>query len=115
LVNVAVAASAFDSLTVQVARLPLHAPAQPRNAWPDAGLADSLAVAPALKCWTQVFARPVDAHAPADVDTAPRPTTLIVSVPGVPAAVNVADTLRAEVMLTVHLGAVPAQAPPQPP
>jgi hypothetical protein len=114
-VNVAVAARALESLTVQVTRFPLQAPPQPRNAWPAPGLAVSVALAPALKCWTQVFAGPVDAHAPADVDTAPRPTTLIVSVPGVPADVNVADTLRAAVMLTVHFGVVPEHEPPQPP
>jgi len=48
------------------------------------------------------------------VDTEPRPTTLIVSVPGFPVEANVAVTPRAAVMLTVHLGAVPLHAPPQP-
>jgi hypothetical protein len=75
----------------------------------------SVVVAPALKRWTHRLAPPVDAQAPAEVETAPRPTTLIVSVPGAPAAVNVAETLRAAVMLTEHVGLVPLQEPPQPP
>jgi hypothetical protein len=57
----------------------------------------------------------VDAHDPAADETAPRPTTLIVSVPGAPAAVKVAETLRAAVMLTEHVAPVPLQEPPQPP
>jgi hypothetical protein len=75
----------------------------------------SVAVALALKRWTHFLAGPVDAHAPAALETAPRPTTLIVSVPGGPAALNVAETLRAAVMLTEHVGPVPLQDPPQPP
>ena len=53
-------------------------------------------------------------QAPAEVDTEPRPSTRTVSVPGVPAAANVADTLFAAVMLTVQVAAVPVHDPPQP-
>jgi hypothetical protein len=54
------------------------------------------------------------AQAPAAVETEPRPATLSVSVPAAPAAVNDAVTVRAEVMVTVQVEAVPEHEPPQP-
>ena len=107
LLNVAVADCAVVSFTAQVVFFPVHAPLQPRNDCPAAALAVSAADAPALKCWTHVFVPPVLEQAPAEVDTEPRPSTRTVSVPGVPAAANVADTLFAAVMLTVQVAAVP--------
>jgi hypothetical protein len=50
---------------------------------------------------------------PALVETDPLPVTVIDSVPGA-AAVNVAVTALVLVIVTVHVGAVPAHAPPQP-
>jgi hypothetical protein len=48
------------------------------------------------------------------VDTVPLPPTLIVSVPGAPAAVNVAETLRDTDIETEQVVAVPEHEPPQP-
>jgi hypothetical protein len=67
-----------------------------------------------LKCWTHVFAGPVLAHVPADVETTPRPLTPRVSVPGAAPPVKVAETALAALRTTVQVVAVPVQAPPQP-
>ena len=116
-VKVAATVCAVVSLTVQTRVFTLQAPPHPMKPCPAAGFAVSLTVAPALKCWVHVFAAPVLAQAPAALETAPRPLTLSVSVPGVPPPplpLNVAETLRAAVMTTVHVVAFPEQAPPQP-
>jgi hypothetical protein len=110
----AVTAWAVVSFTVHVAFAPEQAPLQPRNDCPADGLAASVTEAPALKCWMQVLLGPTAVHAPAVVETVPLPPTLIVSVPGVPPVVKVAETLLALVIDTEHVGAVPAHEPPQP-
>jgi hypothetical protein len=114
LLNVAVAVWAVESFTEQIVFFPAHAPLQPRNVCPAPAFAVNTAEAPALKCWTHVFVPPVLAQAPAEVDTDPRPSTRTVSVPGVPAVANVADTVFADVMLTVQVAVVPVHDPPQP-
>ena len=62
----------------------------------------------------QVLLGPTAVHAPAVVETVPLPPTLMVSVPGVPPAVKVAETLFALVIDSEHVDAVPAHEPPQP-
>jgi hypothetical protein len=100
--------------SVQVSFLPALAqdPPHPPNVWPAAGVAVSVAVEP-FRCWTHLFSAPVAMHLPALVETAPLPVTVIESVPGA-AAVNVAVTALVLVIETVHVGAVPKHAPPQP-
>src|SRR5262249_41493075 len=106
--------SATVSFTVQTFVFTLQSPLQPVNACPGAGFAVRVAVAPALKCWTQVLAGPVLAQVPAEVETAPLPWTPIVKVPAVPPPLNVAETLFAALIGTEHVLAAPEQAPPQP-
>ena len=110
----AVTVWAVVSFTVHVVFAPEHAPLQPRNDCPADGLAASVTEAPALKCWMQVLLGPMAVHAPAVVETVPLPPTLIVSVPGVPPPVKVAETFFALVIDTEHVVAVPAHEPPQP-
>src|SRR3954468_16448371 len=62
----------------------------------------------------QVLLGPTAVHAPSFVETVPLPPTLMVSVPGAPAAVKVAETLLELDIETEHVMAVPEHEPPQP-
>jgi hypothetical protein len=95
--------------------VPAQAPPQPRKAFPGAVVAVSVTFAPDLKRCVHVFRGPAALHLPAELETLPRPETTSVSVP--PAALpaeNAAVTLLAELIVTVHVLAVPVQEPPQP-
>ena len=90
--------------------VPLHAPPQPVNVVPAAGVAVSVTVLPLAKLALQVPPQLIPAGLLMTVPV-PLPVLLIVSVVG--AAVKVAATVCVPFMTTTQ-GPVPLQAPPQP-
>src|SRR6478672_5503887 len=103
-------------LSVQVSFLAeaTHASPQPANVLPAAALAVSVTVRPAAYFWMQVFVAAVPMHFPAGAETVPLPLTVIKSVPAA-TAVKLALTDFAVFIVTVQVGALPVQAPVQPP
>jgi hypothetical protein len=98
-------------VTVQVVAVPLQAPPQPENVAPDAGSSASVTVVLMARLTLHVVA-PSPQSIPPPV-TRPRPLTATVS-EALVACANEAETVRAAVIVTVHVDAVPLQAPPQP-
>jgi hypothetical protein len=109
--KIAVTVLAVLIVSVQVLFVPLHAPSQRRNSAPAAGVAVSTTRLPAAKRWTHFFFAPLPTHFPAEDLTVPGPLTRMVS--AFAANPNVAKTLFAALMVSVHVFTLPAQAPPQ--
>src|SRR5581483_4266702 len=115
--NVAVTELEPVSVRVQVDDAPLHDPPHPRNVAPAVGVATRVTVEPEFR-----LARQVELPFPQLIPpplTMPLPVTATLSwrvapPPPPPALEKVAVTERAAVMITVHVVAVPAHAPPQP-
>jgi hypothetical protein len=99
--------------TVQVATWPRHAPPQPLNFAPVAGLAVSPTVDP-WRCFARQAALPLPHVIPPPV-TVPRPVTATLSsTSAVEPPEKVAVTLRAALIVTEHVRADPLHASPQP-
>jgi hypothetical protein len=108
-VNVAVTFLDWVMETVHVVAVPPQAPVQPAKIAPTAGVATSETVAPEAKLAEQISAPPPQLIAPLPPVTAPFP--LIVT-PRTFACAKVAVIAVGPVMVTVHVGLVPAQVPP---
>jgi hypothetical protein len=109
--NVAVTLLDWVIDTVQVVALPPQAPVQPVKVAPTAGVATRETVAPEAKFAEQMEAPPPQLIAPLPPVTAPFP---LIATARTFACVNVAVTVAAAVMVTVHVGAAPVQLPVQP-
>jgi hypothetical protein len=104
-------------VTVQVVELPLQAPPQLVKLAPVPGVAVSVTVAPAV--WFTVQSVSPEPHVIPPPVTFPLPVTETPSGNSdaggpVPAPLNEAVTLFAELIVTEQVREVPAQAPPQP-
>jgi hypothetical protein len=113
-VNVAVTLRAALIVTTQFP-VPEHAPLQPAKLLPALGVAASVTTVPAVKLLEQVPGQLIPAGPDATVPL-PVPAVLTESVKlggGVTTGSNVAVTLRAALMVTVH-APVPEQAPLHP-
>jgi hypothetical protein len=112
-VNVAPTVFEESNVTVQPVRVPLHAPDQPVNVEPEAGVAESATVTPCAGRSVQAVA-PFPQLMPPPL-TVPRPVTDTVSVGAVVGALeNVAPTVFADVIETMHVDVVSVHAPDQP-
>lgn len=110
-VKTAVVDFAADIATVQVRAKPAQAPVQPEKTLLAAGVAVSVTLVPTGNGATQVA--PQEMPAGEDV-TDPVPAPERATVKFAVLRVKVAETLRAAVMVTVQVDAVPVQAPLQP-
>lgn len=108
--NLAVTLFADVIDTVHVVRVPEHAPLQPRNFRPADGFATSVTVAPGLSLAVQT--RPQTIPPPVTVPFPETETESVTVLGG--GAENVAVTVFADVIETLHVGDVPLHAPPQP-
>ncbi len=109
----AVTLFALVMVTVQAEDVPVHAPPQPSNVPPDAGVAVSVTVEPADALLAQVPPPALQSRPPPVTLPSPVTATLSGNVEPVP-PVNLALTLFAASIVTEHVGEVPAHAPPQP-
>jgi hypothetical protein len=99
-------------VTEQVGDVPAHAPAQPLKLAPDPGCAVRVTVVPAA--WSALqLEPPADVQAMLGPATVPLPVTETVSANVVADFVKVALTAWSSLIVTVQLGPLPPQAPPQ--
>ena len=111
--NVALQLFAAFTTTLVVAAVPLHAPPQLVNVYPDAGAAVSVAVVP-LASVTAHAAPPAPHVSPFPVTVPPVGTGAIVSAYVPPGGAKFAVHVRAPCKLTEYDADVPLQSPDQP-
>jgi hypothetical protein len=111
--KVAVTERGADIVSVQVVAVPVQAPPQPANTEPALATATNVTGEVeeklALQRVPQLMPGGIEVTVPVPVPARVTVTTLVVV-----DALNVAVTERAADMLTLHVDAVPVQAPPQP-